>query len=179
MKCKNCGAKFNEKVHFCTVCGSKMEEQKSNSKIVVIISVAATLTVCVVAFLIWSLVGNLNDDNEYDPYEAADSYGSYESYESDDEYADVYSDEYIIADSDNRYITSSELAYFSDDELMLARNEIYARRGRLFNDNDIQRYFSSKSWYDGRIVPEDFDEDILSKVEKHNVEVILEEENSR
>jgi hypothetical protein len=31
--------------------------------------------------------------------------------------------------------------------LRLARNEIYARRGYIFQDQDLQAYFNGRSWY--------------------------------
>ena len=32
-------------------------------------------------------------------------------------------------------------------DLRRARNEIYARHGRTFNDDSLQSYFNSCSWY--------------------------------
>ena len=75
-------------------------------------------------------------------------------------------------DSDTRYLTSSDLKGLSSWELKIARNEIYARRGRLFKSSDLQNYFNSCSWYDGYISPDSFDDDSLNKVEKNNVNLI-------
>ena len=80
--------------------------------------------------------------------------------------------EYIFYDSDTRYLTSSDLKGLSSWELKIARNEIYARRGRLFKSSDLQNYFNSCSWYDGYISPDSFDDDSLNKVEKYNVNLI-------
>ncbi len=54
---------------------------------------------------------------------------------------------YIIADSSTRLITESELEGMSIRSLRRARNEIYARHGRTFNDDSLQSYFNSCSWY--------------------------------
>jgi len=40
---------------------------------------------------------------------------------------------WLFPDSDSRYLTPGELAALSPDELWIARNEIYARRGYIFN----------------------------------------------
>ncbi len=62
--------------------------------------------------------------------------------------------------------------------LRYARNEIYARHGRRFSDQELQAYFDGKSWYQGTIEPEDFEESLLSEIEKTNAELILMYENS-
>lgn len=60
----------------------------------------------------------------------------------------------------------------SKEELRLARNEIFARHGRKFDDAQLQSYFESKSWYNGTIDPDDFSESMLSEIEKKNIELI-------
>lgn len=94
--------------------------------------------------------------------------------ESEVEYTD--SDEYIIPYSDEYVIDEGTLAGMTEDELMYARNEIYARHGRKFNDEDIQNYFNSKSWYYGYIEPDEFTDDVFNEVEKENIKIIKEYE---
>lgn len=87
---------------------------------------------------------------------------------------------YIIPDSNSRYLTRDDLARFSDQELRLARNEIYARRGRLFTDKELQDYFNSRSWYNGTIPADSFDEkSILNAYELANAYLILDYEKNR
>ena len=84
--------------------------------------------------------------------------------------------EYILPFSNERYLTDADLDPLSEWELKLARNEIYARHGRRFKDPELQSYFDSKSWYNGRYSPEDFDRNHssdLSTLEKKNAEYIL------
>lgn len=87
--------------------------------------------------------------------------------------------EFIFADSDNRCLTAGDLAGLDADTLRYARNEIYARHGRRFNDPELQSYFDSKSWYQGIIAPEDFQESMLSDIEQKNAELILDCENGK
>ncbi|PEQ95193.1 hypothetical protein CN481_04870 [Bacillus sp. AFS006103] len=77
-------------------------------------------------------------------------------------------DEYIFPESDTKRLTESEIANLSYDQLRLARNEIYARHGYLFKSEDLQTYFSQKSWYH-----EDasYDGVTLSAIEKSNVDL--------
>lgn len=80
--------------------------------------------------------------------------------------------EYIIPDSGTRRLTVNEVKALSREERRLAKNEIYARHGRLFQDSELQDYFYGKSWYWGTVEPEDFDESVFNKTEKANVRLL-------
>ena len=104
--------------------------------------------------------------------------------EQDAEDADPQEDSstYILSDSGSHRYTDGELSDLSDWELYLARNEIFARRGREFRNEDLQRYFESKSWYTPTYSPDDFDaraSELLNDVERANAETILKLEQSR
>ena len=90
-------------------------------------------------------------------------------------------DEYLIPGINTRYLTTDEVAGFSNWELYLARNEIFARHGRMFNNDDLVQYFSSKSWYYPRYTPEEFDAlpNQLNDYEKKNADLILQLEQQR
>lgn len=79
---------------------------------------------------------------------------------------------YIINGSDSRYLTEADVSGLSAWDKKLARNEIYARHGRRFNNADIQAYFDSQSWYSGTIAPENFDTSVLNDYERKNIELI-------
>ena len=87
--------------------------------------------------------------------------------------------EFILEGSDTRYLTASELSGMSKEELRLARNEIYARHGRMFSSEDLQNYFNSKEWYYGTIPADQFDEEILNEFEKENLILIKEIEAAK
>lgn len=63
-------------------------------------------------------------------------------------------------------VKEEDLLNFSDNELKLARNEIFARHGRQFEDSYLAAYFDSCSWYEGTTASEKFDEGILSQTER-------------
>lgn len=84
--------------------------------------------------------------------------------------------DYLIPDSDSRRITDEDLNKFSAHECMLARNEIYARRGRKFQNEEIQEYFNGKSWYVPIYEPEEFNESLLNAYENYNKDYIVEYE---
>lgn len=79
---------------------------------------------------------------------------------------------YILPSSGSRLLSASEVAGLSKDQLRLARNEIYARHGRIFDDQGLQAYFNSMSWYHGIYTGSQFSEDWLSEVEKKNIALI-------
>lgn len=82
--------------------------------------------------------------------------------------AQLFVNDFIIYDSDKRFLTISDLERLTQEELKLARNEIYARRGRKFVDQNLQSYFNGKSWYKPSIEAEDFNEGYFNDYEKAN-----------
>ena len=60
----------------------------------------------------------------------------------------------------------------SAEECKIARNEIYARHGRKFNDQNLQAYFNARAWYEGTVEPDDFKESVLSDIENANRDLI-------
>ena len=87
------------------------------------------------------------------------------------------SNEYKCPDSNVRYLTDADLESFSKEDCKIARNEIYARHGRKFNDEFLQEYFNSCSSYNGTIEPDNFSDDVLNDYEKANLELIISYEN--
>lgn len=75
-----------------------------------------------------------------------------------------YDGDYVIPDSGSRYLTEADLAALSETEILLARNEIYAKHGRIFNNSDLDGYFRSKSWYQPTVAGADFTEDYARRV---------------
>lgn len=87
--------------------------------------------------------------------------------------------EYILPESDSRIITKSELDGLTKEEIRLARNEIYARHGRKFDDEELQAYFEKFDWYHPMIEPEDFDESVFNYYETENRRFIVQYEKER
>lgn len=79
---------------------------------------------------------------------------------------------YILPYSNIRQLTYNDLYYLNASQLRIARNEIFARYGRMFDDASLQNYFNSKSWYTPRISAKNFSSSMLNSVEKKNVEII-------
>ncbi len=69
--------------------------------------------------------------------------------------------------------TAQDLSLLDSYGLKITRNEIYARHGRIFNDQELQEYFQRQKWYVPQTASNDFDNSCLNEVEKYNVELIL------
>lgn len=95
---------------------------------------------------------------------------------------------YVIPGDDkssNRYEKAKHLSYTTTVKytiqnlsvldsygLKITRNEIYARHGRIFNDQELQEYFQRQNWYVPQTASNDFDDSCLNEVEKYNIQLI-------
>ena len=59
---------------------------------------------------------------------------------------------YILPDSDSRKLKKSDLAGMTAQQLSYAKNEIYARHGRVFKSSELQDYFNEKDWYEKMMI---------------------------
>lgn len=85
--------------------------------------------------------------------------------------------EYFFPESNSRYLTDDEVSVYSSAQLELAKNEIYARHGRIFVAQSIADYFNSKSWYQGTVDPDTFDsqqDSVFNEYEIANIQKIEE-----
>lgn len=74
--------------------------------------------------------------------------------------------------------TMEDLEQLDSYGLRITRNEIYARHGRMFVDQDLQTYFDRQDWYVAEKAPTDFDDNVLNEIELYNALFILNYEKS-
>lgn len=87
---------------------------------------------------------------------------------------------FIFPNSDSSYLSNAQVQALSDDELQLAINEIYARRGRIFKDPSLNSYFNSKSWYEGKYTADEFEKNVkFNSYEQKNLQLLINERKSR
>lgn len=80
--------------------------------------------------------------------------------------------------TDMKYYEEADFQGVSRAVLRLARNEIYARRGYIFKDEDLYNYFMGCIWYQpvsncrnaGKA--EEFDDSVFNEYEKKNLELL-------
>lgn len=102
--------------------------------------------------------------------------------EKEEETDDKTAEDYILPESNSKILTDADIEGLSLKELNYAKNEIYARHGRKFQSQELNDYFGSKSWYEGKYEGTDFDNNysakLLSDTEKKNAEFLKKAENA-
>lgn len=83
---------------------------------------------------------------------------------------------YLLPDSNSRFLTEADLKNLTHEQLSLARNEIFARHGRIFTTPQIAAYFNGRTWYNGTVSADDFPWGELNKYEHANISFISEYE---
>ena len=80
--------------------------------------------------------------------------------------------EWIFSWSSVDNLISYDLEYLSPEELYIARNEIYARHGLAFTDENLYHYFLECSWYHVEVAPAYANRIQLNEMEKRNLAMI-------
>lgn len=78
---------------------------------------------------------------------------------------------YLLPDSDSVNLTTSDISGLSDDEMRLAIYEIFARHGKIFQDQAVNNYFKGFGWYQPS---SSYDEGALNAYEKFNLNLLIE-----
>jgi hypothetical protein len=78
---------------------------------------------------------------------------------------------FIFPDSHQRLLSSDEISRLSLEEARIARNEIFARRGRAFKSPELQAHFGRFSWYHPTA-----SEPALNRIEEQNVARLQQQE---
>lgn len=86
-------------------------------------------------------------------------------------------EDYVLSESNRQVQSESRISELTDWELIIARNEIYARYGLNFSTSEIKNHFLSKSWF--KINDEVGNDLALTEIENKNLQLILVEEKKR
>lgn len=123
------------------------------------------------AMMFNDLIQKQKVDYSFDVSESLSQFGDFTtSLESE---INVAEGDYILPTSNSAYITESDLDGFTKEKLRLALNELYARYGYIFADEELKAYFESKSWYQGTIENGSFDESVFNEYETKNKDTIV------
>lgn len=139
--------------------------KKSNAWIFIVLAVVLVAGLGVGGFFIYQNFTKKTETINYDT--SVNNENSYYDNNAIDE--SEYKYEYLR----EREMTYADVEGKSAEELRLMRNYIFARRGYIFESEDLKEYFEQFSWY----VPLYYDvTPRLSDIEKHNVNFIKEYE---
>lgn len=83
--------------------------------------------------------------------------------------------------SDNQYITEADLVNLTEWEVRVARNEIYARHGYTFKDEELRKHFEEMPWYSAvsSVNADTVSIEMFNEYERANLELIVEYEKSK
>ena len=95
------------------------------------------------------------------------------SMEIDAENAHYDVNQYEIPVSSILYLEPHHVVNLSNNELWIARNEIYARHGKVFQNEYLTAYFDSCSWYEAKEGKTEVTERELNEVEIANLKLIV------
>ncbi|MGG1678242.1 YARHG domain-containing protein [Neobacillus sp. NRS-1170] len=192
--CTNCGEKLSESSKFCTNCGLKvakdnidmssplktrMEKKKNRSKTRLIAGVGS-ITGLLLVISVTLMVKDFHKPESKSNAAATKTmdHSKDKAVENKDqsshESSNLSASDHILPASDKRVMREEDITNLTKEQLRLARNEIYARHGHVFKSQDLQNYFSSKSWYH----PDPSFDGSLNEVEKENVDFIKAREDS-
>ncbi len=202
MLCNKCGANVKDGDSFCSVCGTSVKgnygvqnntqnptppvKKKSNAGIFVALGIVGALALALIAVIVIVVIIIIaaNSDSHSVSYSAGQGIGIVEMPQSQNRETSVSiqneekeeTDGDFLYPSDKKIITFSELDEYTKEEIALIRNEIYARRGYIFQLQEYARYFESKDWYTPN---PNFNEAMFSEIEKANKDIIVEYETRK
>lgn len=182
-----------------TLIGLGKIESSAGKIVIIIFAAAASVIVAIIGMQIKKDVpaesNNTTAADTYDDYEDMDYIDDDYNYSDDDYSDDNYEEEYdndssydegnveeyemsgfIFPYSATEYLEISDVKDLTAEECRIARNEIYARHGRIFQDEALQAYFEQFDWYEGFYTAEEFDESVLNEIEIANRDLIIEYE---
>ena len=84
--------------------------------------------------------------------------------------------DYLAPDSDTKIYTEQDIGAMDLQVTNYAKNEIYAKHGRMFRSKELTEYFNEQPWYRGTISPAAFRESELNEIERQNVMLLAERE---
>lgn len=128
------------------------------------------------------LVGCGNNNIEQNDSEIQDSstFAGYSGYwENVREVRDISNVLEPLFETDKKYYTKEEFESEPMLVIHLAKNEIYARHGYIFKNEDLYNYFMGCIWYSPTCDSTDFDDSIFNEYEKANLEILSDLDTSQ
>ena len=122
----------------------------------------------------WTEEEIINAINERSQYYRASAYYSeiIDYWENVREARDISNLIEPLFETDKKYYTKEE---FENEPMLiihLAKNEIYARHGYIFTNEDLYNYFMGCIWYSPTCSSADFEDDVFNEYERANLEIL-------
>lgn len=116
------------------------------------------------------LMAEVNSRSQY--YKASKYYEQVMDYwENERETRDIVNILEPLFSTDTVVYTKENLLDEPDFIIHLGKNEIYARHGYIFKDEDLNNYFRGCAWYNPITTAEQFDDTVFNEVEQENLKL--------
>lgn len=86
---------------------------------------------------------------------------------------------FVFPNSSTQQLEQSEVEGLSDSSLTYAINELYARRGYIFQSDELRGYYEQFSWYTGKVPANEFSVDMFNSIEQENLILLVKERDKR
>ncbi len=80
--------------------------------------------------------------------------------------------------TDMKYYKEEDFRNDPPTVIHLAKNEIYAKHGYIFKDEDLNNYFLGCAWYQPSVTGAEFDDSVFNDFERKNLELLAELDRS-
>lgn len=122
----------------------------------------------------WTEEEIINAINERSQYYRSSAYYSeiIDYWENVREVRDISNFIEPLFETDKKYYTKEE---FENEPMLvihLAKNEIYARHGYIFTNEDLYNYFMGCIWYSPTCSSADFEDNVFNEYERANLEIL-------
>lgn len=144
------------------------DENSKKKKIIIACAVAAVIIGIILLLALNGNNYNGTDSQENGQYGCGEPDYSYDSYASYEQYAN----DFIFYDSNCRYLEDYEVSSLSEDDIQMAINEIYARKGVNFENEPYASHFNSCEWYNPIYSQAEFDSSWFNEYEEANVNLL-------
>ena len=201
MYCEKCGAEVTG--NFCSRCGNEINNQfqntqsapiikKSNTGLIVLVSIIGVITLAVVILFLSILFIDSPKNTKYNSYKQPEpskneiieepkkeiKKNAAIIMEEEELFELNYSDNSYLYPTNEEYLSMEDLYLLSKDEVALLRNELYARHGYSFKNETYRNFFMDKTWYypDPNLTESGKVESRFNSYEKANKEIIIQYE---
>lgn len=86
---------------------------------------------------------------------------------------------FVFPNSNTELIDRRELENLSDRDLTYAINELYARHGYIFRNQQMREYFEQFTWYCGDVPSDEFSTECFNQIESDNWSLLVSERDKR
>lgn len=116
--------------------------------------------------------GEYTEDQDNDLDDSFSDSSDESEAENDAGAAETPGDGQIFPNSSDEYLSESDVSGLSKEDAQEAINEIYARNGYTFRDENIYNHFCQYDWYHPTIAADNFTESEFSQLEIQNIRLL-------